>query len=67
VQVPTAMVSGSIYKRGHGTGASGGATTHGARAAAASPRSAGQASTTVKEETFDGHVMSDGPLGHRRT
>jgi hypothetical protein len=23
--------------------------------------------TTVKEETFDGHVMSDGPLGNRRT
>jgi hypothetical protein len=27
VQVPTAKVSGSIYRRGHGTGAQGGATT----------------------------------------
>jgi hypothetical protein len=35
---------GRIYRRGQGTGARGGATTRGARAAAASPRLAGQAS-----------------------
>ena len=34
---------GCIYRRGHDTGAQGGATTRGARAAAASARSAGQA------------------------
>jgi hypothetical protein len=44
VQVPTAKASGGIYRRGHNTGARGGATTRGARAVAASPRSAGQAS-----------------------
>jgi hypothetical protein len=36
---------GRIYRRGHGTGAQGGATT---RAAAASPRSAGQASDRTR-------------------
>jgi hypothetical protein len=35
---------GRIYRRGHDTDAQGGATTRGARAAAASPRSASQAS-----------------------
>jgi hypothetical protein len=44
VQVPTAKASGGIYRRGQGTGTRGGATTRGARAAAASPCSAGQAS-----------------------
>jgi hypothetical protein len=48
VQVPTAKVSGSIYRRGHGTGAQGGATTSGTRAAAASPRSACQASDRTR-------------------
>jgi hypothetical protein len=48
VQVPTAKVSGSIYRRGHGTGAQGRATTRGARAAVASPRSAGQASNRTR-------------------
>jgi hypothetical protein len=48
VQVPTANASGGIYRRGHSTGAQGRATTHGARAAAASPRSAGQASDRTR-------------------
>jgi hypothetical protein len=48
VQMPTAKVSRSIYRRGHGTGAQGGATTRGARTAAASPRSAGQASDRTR-------------------
>jgi hypothetical protein len=39
---------GRIYRRGHGTGAQGEATTRGARAAAASPRSAGQASDRTR-------------------
>jgi hypothetical protein len=39
---------GRIYRRGHGTGARGGATTRGACAAAASPRSAGQASDRTR-------------------
>jgi hypothetical protein len=41
VQVPTAKTSGGIYRRGHDTGVWGGVTTCGARAAAASSRSAG--------------------------
>jgi hypothetical protein len=44
VQVPTAKASRGIYRRGRGTDARGVATTRGARAAAASPRSTGQAS-----------------------
>jgi hypothetical protein len=48
VQVPTAKASGGIYRRGHGIGTQGGATTRGARAAAASPRSAGQASDRTR-------------------
>jgi hypothetical protein len=44
VQVPTSKASGGIYRRGHGTGVQGGATTRRAHAAAASLRSAGQAS-----------------------
>jgi hypothetical protein len=43
VQVPTAKASGGIYRRGHDTGARGRATTRGACAAVASPRSVGQA------------------------
>jgi hypothetical protein len=39
---------GRIYRQGHGTGAQGGVTTHGARAAAASPRSTGQASDRTR-------------------
>jgi hypothetical protein len=39
---------GRIYRRGHDTGARGKATTRGARAAAASPRSAGQASDRIR-------------------
>jgi hypothetical protein len=46
--VPMAKVSGSIYRRGHDTGAQGGATMPGARAAAASPRSVGQASDRTR-------------------
>jgi hypothetical protein len=48
VQVPTAKASGGIYRRGHNTGTQGRATTHEARAAAASPRSAGQASDRTR-------------------
>jgi hypothetical protein len=48
VQVPTAKASGGIYRRGHDIGVQGGATTRGARAAAASPRSAGQASDRTR-------------------
>jgi hypothetical protein len=39
---------GRIYRRGHGTDARGGATTREARADAASPRSAGQASDRTR-------------------
>jgi hypothetical protein len=39
---------GRIYRRGHDRGTRGGATTRGARAAAASPRSAGQASDRTR-------------------
>jgi hypothetical protein len=48
VQVPMAKASGGIYRRGHGTGVQSGATTRGARAATASPRSAGQASDRTR-------------------
>jgi hypothetical protein len=48
VQVPMAKASGGIYRRGHGTGARGGAITRGARAAEASSRSAGQASDRTR-------------------
>jgi hypothetical protein len=48
VQVPTAKASGGIYRRGQGTDMRGGATTCGARAAVASPRSAGQASDRTR-------------------
>jgi hypothetical protein len=44
VQVLMAKASGGIYRRGHGAGAQGEATTRGARAAATSSCSAGQAS-----------------------
>jgi hypothetical protein len=44
LRVPTAKALGGIYRRGRGADAWGGATTRGARAATASPRSAGQAS-----------------------
>jgi hypothetical protein len=40
-RVPTAKASGGIYRRGRGADMRGGATTRGARATAASPRSAG--------------------------
>jgi hypothetical protein len=43
-QVHTAKASWGTYRRRRGAGARGGATTRGARAAVASPRSAGQAS-----------------------
>jgi hypothetical protein len=48
VQVPMAKASRGIYRRGHGTGAQGGATTRGARTAAASLCSAGQASDRTR-------------------
>jgi hypothetical protein len=48
VQVPTAKASGGIYRRGQGTSARGRATTRGARAAADSPRSVGQASDRTR-------------------
>jgi hypothetical protein len=48
VQVPTAKASGGIYRLGRGTGVRGRATTCGARAAAASPRSVGQASDRTR-------------------
>jgi hypothetical protein len=44
VQVPTTKASGGIYRQGRGIDVRGGVTTRGARAAAASPRSAGHAS-----------------------
>jgi hypothetical protein len=47
-RVQTAKASGGIYRRGRGADAQGGATTRGARAAAASPRSAGQASNRIR-------------------
>jgi hypothetical protein len=47
-RVPTAKASGSIYRRGRGVDERGGATTRGARAATASPRSAGQASDRTR-------------------
>jgi hypothetical protein len=40
-RVQMAKAFGGIYRRGRGADARGGATTHGARAAATSPRSAG--------------------------
>jgi hypothetical protein len=40
-RVQTAKASGGIYRQGQGADARGGATTHGAHAAATSPRSAG--------------------------
>ena len=48
VQVPMAKASRGIYRRGRGAKAWGGATTRGARAAATSPRSAGQASDRTR-------------------
>jgi hypothetical protein len=48
VQVPMAKASGGIYRQEHDTGVRGGATTGGARGAAASPRSAGQASDRTR-------------------
>jgi hypothetical protein len=47
-RVPTAKASRGIYRRGQGADAWGGATTRGARAAATSPRSAGQASDRTR-------------------
>jgi hypothetical protein len=41
VRVPMAKASGGIYRRGRGPDVRGGATTHGARTAVASPRSTG--------------------------
>jgi hypothetical protein len=43
-RVQTAKASGGTYRRGQGADTRGRATTRGARATAASPRSAGQAS-----------------------
>jgi hypothetical protein len=40
-RVQTDKASGGIYRQGRGADAQGGVTTHGARAAAASPRSVG--------------------------
>jgi hypothetical protein len=48
VQVPTVKASGGIYRRGQGTSAWGRATMRGAHAAAASPRSTGQASDRTR-------------------
>jgi hypothetical protein len=48
VQVPTAKASGGIYRHGHDIGMRGGATTRGACTAAASPRSAEQASDRTR-------------------
>jgi hypothetical protein len=48
VRVPTAKASGGIYRRERGADVRGGATTRGARAAAASPRSVGQASDRTR-------------------
>jgi hypothetical protein len=47
-RVPTAKASGGIYRRGRGADMRGGATTCRARAATASPRSAGQASDRTR-------------------
>jgi hypothetical protein len=47
-RVQTAKASGGTYRQGQGADARGGATTRGARAAVASPRSAGQASDQTR-------------------
>jgi hypothetical protein len=48
VRVPTTKASRGIYRRGRGADVWGGATTRGARASTASPRSAGQASDRTR-------------------
>jgi hypothetical protein len=57
-RVHTTKASGGTYRRGQGAGARGGATTRGTRAAAASPRSAGQASDRTRGLARSGHFQT---------
>jgi hypothetical protein len=57
-RVQTAKACGGTYRRGQGTDAWGGMTTRGARAAAASPCSAGQASDRTRGLAQSGHFQT---------
>jgi hypothetical protein len=57
-QVHTAKASRHTYRRGQGADTRGGATTREARAAAASPRSAGQASDRTRGHARSGHFQT---------
>jgi hypothetical protein len=57
-QVNTAKASGGTYRRGRDVGVRDRATTHGARSAAASPRSAGQASHRTRGIAWYGHFQT---------
>jgi hypothetical protein len=56
-RVQTAKAFGGTYRRGQRVDARGGATTRGARAASASPRSAGQASDRTRGLGWSGHFQ----------
>jgi hypothetical protein len=57
-QVHMYKAYGSTYRRGRGADARGGATTHGVRAAAANPRSVGQASDRTRGIAQSGHFQT---------
>jgi hypothetical protein len=57
-QVHTATASRGTYRRGQSVDVWGRATTRGARAAAASPRSAGQASDRTRGLAWSGHFQT---------
>jgi hypothetical protein len=57
-RVQTAKASGGTYRRGQGADARGGVTTREARATAASPRSAGQASDRTRGLARSGHFKT---------
>jgi hypothetical protein len=57
-RVQTAKASRGTYRRGQGADVRGGATTRGARAAAASPRSSGQASDRTRGLARSGHFQT---------
>jgi hypothetical protein len=57
-QVQMAKASGGTYRRGRGAGTRGGATMRGARAAATSPRSAGQASDRTRGLAQSAHFQT---------
>jgi hypothetical protein len=56
-QVHTAKAFGGTYRRGRGAGSRGGATTRGARVAAATLLSAGQASDRTRGIARSGHFQ----------